>query len=156
MGDSTEPQRTRLLLIVWCTGENRGGGMLGGGERDRGRAGMGHRETWLCRLCYIVCLLGGPELFVLFAPEALVVVAFALEQLLEVGFAVEFALKSCEGAKAVGGRRKVGIKQTVTSKKKTRAAPDQRFSWSTNGCHVRAINNPLYTPMLKSPILHPQ
>lgn len=73
--------------------------VLGGGK-GRGMAGMGHRQTWLCRLCYIICLLGGPELFVLFASEALVVVAFAFEQLLEVGFTVKFTLKSCEGAKA--------------------------------------------------------
>lgn len=42
----------------------------------------------------------------LFASEALVVVAFALEQLLEVGFAVEFTLKSCKGAKAVGEKKR--------------------------------------------------
>lgn len=77
--------------------------VLGGG-RGRGRAEMGHRQTWLCRLCYIICLLGGPELFVLFASEALVVVAFAFEQLLKVGFTVEFTLKGCEGAKAAEGR----------------------------------------------------
>lgn len=39
----------------------------------------------------------------LFAPEALVVVAFALEELLEMGFAVKFTLKSCKGAKAEFG-----------------------------------------------------
>lgn len=39
----------------------------------------------------------------LFASEALVVVAFALEQLLIVGFTVKFTLKSCEGAKAEFG-----------------------------------------------------
>lgn len=36
----------------------------------------------------------------LFASEALVIVAFAFEQLLKVGFTVEFTLKSCKGAKA--------------------------------------------------------
>lgn len=77
--------------------------VLGGGK-GRGRAGMGHRQTWLlCCLCYIIWVLGGPELFVLFASEALVVVAFALEQLLIVGFTVKFTLKSCEGAKAEFG-----------------------------------------------------
>lgn len=39
----------------------------------------------------------------LFASEALVVVAFALEQLLEVGFAVKFALQGRKGAKAEFG-----------------------------------------------------
>lgn len=57
----------------------------------------------LCRLCYIIRLLGGPELFVLLASEALVVVAFAFEQLLKVGFTVKFALESGEGAEAEFG-----------------------------------------------------
>lgn len=70
----------------------------------------------LCRLCYIICLLGGPELFVLFASEALVVVAFAFEQLLIVGFTVKFTLKSCEGAKAAG---KGGMKPLYTNKKES-------------------------------------
>lgn len=39
----------------------------------------------------------------LFASEALVVVAFAFEQLLKVGFTVKFALESCKGAKAEFG-----------------------------------------------------
>lgn len=39
----------------------------------------------------------------LFASEALVVVAFAFKQLLKVGFTVKFALESCEGAKAEFG-----------------------------------------------------
>lgn len=56
----------------------------------------------LRRLGDVLRLLGGPELFVLFAPEALVVVAFALEQLLEVRFAVKLTLKSREGAEAAG------------------------------------------------------
>lgn len=61
----------------------------------------------LRRLGDVLRLLGGPELFVLFAPEALVVVAFALEQLLEVRFAVKLTLKSREGAEAARreGRR---------------------------------------------------
>lgn len=56
----------------------------------------------LRRLGDVLRLLGGPELFVLFAPEALVVVAFALEELLEVRFAVKLPLKSREGAEAAG------------------------------------------------------
>lgn len=39
----------------------------------------------------------------LFASEALVVVAFAFEQLLEVGFAVKLSRESREGAKAEFG-----------------------------------------------------
>lgn len=53
----------------------------------------------LSRLGHGVRLLGGPELFVLLASEALVVVALALEQLLKVRFAVELALKGSKGAK---------------------------------------------------------
>lgn len=45
----------------------------------------------------------------LFASEALVVVAFAFEQLLKVGFAVKLALKGCKGAKTVGRRRGEGL-----------------------------------------------
>lgn len=56
----------------------------------------------LRRLGDVLRLLGGPELFVLFAAEALVIVAFALEQLLEVRFAVKLTLKSREGAEAAG------------------------------------------------------
>lgn len=74
-----------------------------GGKRIRG-AEVGHRRTRLCRLCYILRLLGGPELFVLFASEALVVVAFAFEQLLKVRFTVKFTLKSRKGAKAAERR----------------------------------------------------
>lgn len=74
-----------------------------GGKRIRG-AEVGHRRTRLRRLCYILRLLGGPELFVLFASEALVVVAFAFEQLLKVRFTVKFTLKSCKGAKAAERR----------------------------------------------------
>lgn len=48
----------------------------------------------------------------LFASEALVVVAFALEQLLIVGFTVKFTLKSCEGAKAA---RKRGMEPLYTN-----------------------------------------
>lgn len=39
----------------------------------------------------------------LFASEALVVVAFAFEQLLKVGFTVKFTLKSCKGSKTKFG-----------------------------------------------------
>lgn len=81
---------------------------------------MGHRHTRLCRLCYIFCLLGGPELFVLFASEALVVVAFRFEQLLKVGFTVKFALKSRECAKAARRRNK-----TVTYKPKRESGEEE-------------------------------
>lgn len=64
---------------------------------------MGHEQTRLCRLRYILCLLGGPELFVLFASEALVIVAFAFEQLLKVRFAVKLALEGRKGAKTEFG-----------------------------------------------------
>lgn len=62
----------------------------------------------------IICLLGGPELFVLFASEALVIVAFAFEQLLEVRFAVKFTLESCKAAKAA---RKQVMKPLHTNQK---------------------------------------
>lgn len=68
----------------------------------------------LCHLSYIIRLLGGPELFVLFASEALVVVALVFEQLLVVRFAVKFTLKSCEGAKAA---KKAVIKQLLTNQR---------------------------------------
>lgn len=45
-------------------------------------------------------LLGGPELLVLLAAEALVVVAFALEELLEVRLAVELPLQGRKAAQA--------------------------------------------------------
>lgn len=60
-------------------------------------------KTWSRRLCYIIGLLGGPELFVLLPSEALVVVAFAFEKLLEVGLAVKLALEGCEAAEAQFG-----------------------------------------------------
>lgn len=96
MGDLTEPQQTRRVFIVmsWrCWKE------------AKGEAGVRWDETQadmiMSSLLYsIICLLGGPELFVLFAPKALVIVAFAFEQLLEVRFAVKFTLKSCKAAKA--------------------------------------------------------
>lgn len=44
-----------------------------------------------------------PQLFVLLAPEALVVVAFALEELLEVGLAVEFPVERRVAAQAGEG-----------------------------------------------------
>ena len=53
----------------------------------------------------------------LFASEALVVVAFAFEQLLKVGFTVELTLKSCEGAKAAG---RGGRKELYTNRKGVR------------------------------------
>lgn len=49
-----------------------------------------------------VGLLGGPELLVLLAAEAFVIVAFALEELLEVRFAVELALEGRKAAQAAG------------------------------------------------------
>lgn len=76
--------------------------VLGGGKR-RGRSATGQRQTWLWRLCYSICLLSGPELFVLLASKTLVIVSFALEQLFEVGFAVKFTLKRCKSAKAEFG-----------------------------------------------------
>lgn len=53
----------------------------------------------LRRLRHVVRLFGVPELFVLFASEALVVVALAFEQLLKVRLAVEFTVKGSKGAK---------------------------------------------------------
>lgn len=79
------------MCSSWC---------IGGVRRRKKKKRGWHRQTCLCRLCYIIRLLGGPELFVLFASEALVVVAFTFEQLLKVRFTVKFTLKSCKGAKA--------------------------------------------------------
>lgn len=70
--------------------------MLGG---ETSGAEVPHRRRPLSRLGLVVRLLGVPELFVLFAPEALVVVALALEQLLKVRLAVELTLNGSEGAK---------------------------------------------------------
>lgn len=61
------------------------------GPRCRPRRPLG-------RLGHVVRLLGVPQLFVLFASEALVVVALALEQLLKVRLAVELTLEGGEGA----------------------------------------------------------
>lgn len=52
-----------------------------------------------------VGLLGGPQLLVLLAAEAFVIVAFTLEELLEVRFAVELPLEGREAAQAAEGRR---------------------------------------------------
>lgn len=52
----------------------------------------------------------------LFASEALVVVAFAFEQLLKVGFTVKFTLKSCKGSKTAG---REGIQQLYKNQKVT-------------------------------------
>lgn len=98
--------------------------VLGGGKR-RGRSATGQRQTLLWCLCYSICLLSGPELFVLLASKTLVIVSFALEQLFEVGFAVKFTLKRCKSAKAA---RNGGIKelhadhsgQEKTTKNKTK------------------------------------
>lgn len=87
----------------WCIGGVR--------RRKRKRHGRDGAQTWLCCLRHIFCLLGGPELFVLLATEALVVVAFAFEQLLIVGFAVKFTLKSCKGAKAAWEEERAGRNQ---------------------------------------------
>lgn len=57
-----------------------------------------------CCLCPSLCLFLQPELLVLLAPKALVIVAFALEELLEVWLAVEFSMKSCITAQA--GKKK--------------------------------------------------
>lgn len=60
----------------------------------------------------------------LFASEALVVVAFALEQLLEVGFAVKFALQGRKGAKATGREgRKVRRLKVVGRRRKSSELP---------------------------------
>lgn len=48
-------------------------------------------------------LLVHPQLLVLLAPKALVVVAFTLEELLEVGLAVEFPVERCVAAQAGEG-----------------------------------------------------
>lgn len=69
--------------------------MLGG---KTSRAQVPRRQTPLSRLAHVVRLLGIPELFVLFASKALVVVALAFEQLLKVRFAVEFTVKGSKGA----------------------------------------------------------
>lgn len=69
--------------------------MLGG---KTSRAQVPCRQTPLSRLAHVVRLLGIPELFVLFASKALVVVALAFEQLLKVRFAVEFTVKGSKGA----------------------------------------------------------
>lgn len=71
-------------------------------EKQKTKQGSGWTpaEVITPSLLYFICLLGGPALFVLFAPEALVVVAFAFEQLLKVRLAVKFTLKGGEGAKA--------------------------------------------------------
>lgn len=51
----------------------------------------------LCRLGDALCILGGPELLMLLASEALVVVPFTLKELLEVWFAVKLPLQRCIG-----------------------------------------------------------
>lgn len=53
-----------------------------------------------CCVSPILHLFLQPQLLVLFAPKALVVVAFALEKLLEVWLAVEFPMESCIAAQA--------------------------------------------------------
>lgn len=76
-------------------------------QKIKGRSGAAYRQTGSWCLCYIICLLGGPQLFVLLASKALVIVSFAFEKLLEVGFAVKLSLKGCKGAKAIKrGKRK--------------------------------------------------
>lgn len=55
---------------------------------------------WSCCVSPILHLFLQPELFVLFAPKALIIVAFALEKLLEVWLAVEFPMESCITAQA--------------------------------------------------------
>lgn len=68
-----------------------------GGKKQ---AGPRWQPWWtpLSRLGHVVRLLGVPELLVLLASEALVVVALALEQLTKVRFAVEFTVEGGEGA----------------------------------------------------------
>lgn len=62
---------------------------------------------WPCsrRLGPALHLLVHPQLLVLLAPEALVVVAFTLEELLEVGLAVELAVERRVAAQAGDGGR---------------------------------------------------
>lgn len=67
---------------------------------------VSHRQTPLSRLGHVFRLLSIPELFVLFASKALVVVALALEQLLKVRFAVEFTVEGSKGAKTAARRGK--------------------------------------------------
>lgn len=76
--------------------------MLGGKKENTSGAEVPHRQTPLGRLGHVVRLLGFPELLVLPASEALVVVALDFEQLLKVRFAVHFTLKGGVGAKTGG------------------------------------------------------
>lgn len=78
---------------------------------------MAHRQTPLSRLGHVVRLLGIPELFVLFAAKALVVVALAFEQLLKVRFAVEFTVKGSKGAETAEATEK-GLSIKKHNKKK--------------------------------------
>lgn len=118
--------------------------VLGGGKR-RGRSATGQRQTWLWRLCYSICLLSGPELFVLLASKTLVIVSFALEQLFEVGFAVKFTLKRCKTAKAA---RNGGIKelhadhsgQEKKNKKKTSILYIITWVWHCSACSRNMLN----------------
>lgn len=63
---------------------------------------MGGLSWLLPSRCLGVGLLGGPQLLVLLAAEAFVIVAFALEELLEVRFAVELPLEGRKTAQAAG------------------------------------------------------
>lgn len=68
--------------------------------------------SWLLPSCCLgVGLLGGPQLLVLLAAEAFVIVAFALEELLEVRFAVELPLEGGKAAQAAGGQGGTGVRR---------------------------------------------
>lgn len=62
-----------------------------------------------CRLGPALHFLVHPQLLVLLAPKALVVVAFTLEELLEVGLAVEFPVECRVAAQAGEGEGLVGL-----------------------------------------------
>lgn len=67
----------------------------------QGRVGWSHSR----RLGPALHLLVHPQLLVLLAPKALVVVAFTLEELLEVGLAVEFPVECRVAAQAGEGEQ---------------------------------------------------
>lgn len=71
----------------------------------------------------------------LFAPEALIIVAFAFEQLLEVRFAVKFTLKSCKAAKAARSevRKYINIKYKP---KKSGVDEESQVQTQENGSYI--------------------
>lgn len=88
-------------------------------EKKKRQAGPRWQPWWtpLSRLGHVVRLLGVPQLLVLLASEALVVVALALEQLTKVRFAVELAVEGGEGAQTAETTGKKGGSEQSAGKR---------------------------------------